>query len=102
MKGKRIYLSGPMTGIEECNRPAFNLKAVELRKQGAIVLNPARHPLGLDYEEYMRLAILDVELCDIVVCLPGWENSPGAIREIRKAKQLGKMVITGDMGYDMG
>lgn len=92
MKGKKVYISGPMTGIENYNRPAFNLAALELHNMGAVVINPHRHPLGLEYEQYMAYAMLDVEHCDCVVCLAGYSKSPGAVREIAKAMELGKEI----------
>jgi hypothetical protein len=89
---KKIYISGPMTGLPQYNRPAFNLAAVSIRKSGSIPINPARHPLGLDYEEYMSYSMLDVEHCDCVALLPGWETSLGALREVAYAAKLEKPV----------
>jgi hypothetical protein len=37
---KRVYLSGPMTGIPEFNFPAFNAEASRLRALGFDVVNP--------------------------------------------------------------
>lgn len=36
----RIYISGPMTGKDIYNLPAFNAAAKRLRKQGHFVINP--------------------------------------------------------------
>lgn len=36
----RIYLSGPITNIPDCNRPAFDVAAKRLREQGHFVINP--------------------------------------------------------------
>ena len=50
----RLYLSGPMTGVPDNNRPAFDAAAKRLREQGHFVINPAElselfaTPLGLD------------------------------------------------------
>jgi len=38
---KRIYISGPMTGLPEHNFPAFHAAAERLRKAGWEVNNPA-------------------------------------------------------------
>ena len=36
-----VYLSGPMTGLPDFNRPAFHAAAAALRAQGYVVINPA-------------------------------------------------------------
>lgn len=38
---KRVYLSGPMTGLPELNFPAFRVEAARLRALGFEVVNPA-------------------------------------------------------------
>lgn len=38
---KRIYISGPMSGMPEHNFPAFNAEAARLRALGYDVVNPA-------------------------------------------------------------
>lgn len=38
---KRIYLSGPMTGLPELNFPAFAAMTANLRADGHTVTNPA-------------------------------------------------------------
>jgi hypothetical protein len=42
-RAKRLYLAGPMTGIEDFNYPAFNAMAERLRAAGYEVKNPADH-----------------------------------------------------------
>lgn len=44
----KIYIAGPMTGIPDYNRPAFNEYAAKLVEQGHTVLNPATLPDGLE------------------------------------------------------
>ena len=43
-----VYLSGPMTGLPDFNRPAFHAAAAALRAQGYVVINPAEVDLGLN------------------------------------------------------
>ena len=38
----RIYISGPMTGVAELNRPAFDAAEKRLTAQGHFVINPHR------------------------------------------------------------
>lgn len=92
---KRIYLSGPMTGIPLDNYPAFIDAAETLRKQGYAVTNPAEIRLHDDatWEDYMRADIKELCDCCTVALLPGWENSKGANIEARLAIQLGMRVV---------
>jgi len=93
MKGTKAYVSGPMTGLAFFNYPVFDAMAETLENLSVIPINPARHPEGLEYEEYMELAMIDVEDCDWVCLLPGWERSPGAIREAKRGQELGKVLM---------
>ena len=93
MKGTKVYISGPMKGKPLFNYPAFNAMAKALQDLGAIPINPTRHPEGLEYEMYMKYAFLDVEACDWVCLLPGWKDSPGAQREVARARELGKCIM---------
>lgn len=78
-----IYLSGPMSGIPDSNRPSFSAAEKYLEAEfGCRILNPARHPDGLDYAQYMALAMNDLHICTRVVTLPGIQNSMGAGFEI--------------------
>lgn len=90
----RLYLSGPMTGIENYNYPALNAAAANLRAQGFHVQNPAENPARDTWEEYMRMAIRQMLICDAVVVLAGWKNSKGATEEVRVAGVVGMDVYS--------
>lgn len=53
---KTIYISGPMSGIENLNFPAFNAAAERLRGCGLKVINPAEinTDAQLTWEQCMR------------------------------------------------
>ena len=55
-KNKRYYISGPMTGYADCNRPLFNKIEEILRKFFGIenVTNPAKLPPEWTYEQWME------------------------------------------------
>ena len=91
-----VYISGPMTGIERLNEPAFReAEHLLCSHYDCAVLNPIRHSQSkkLPYEYFMSLAMVDVEYSDIIVLLDGWHNSPGANREYRRAIEKKKKII---------
>jgi len=89
----KVFISGPMTGIEEYNRPAFFIREEELKLNGHIALNPAVYPLGLKYDEYMALAFAMLNVCDAITFLPGSENSTGSLIERKYAEKLGLVIM---------
>lgn len=89
----KIFISGPMTGLPNFNRDAFNLEAERLQSLGHVPLNPAIFPDGLEQHEYMALCIEMIKLADQLMLLPHWERSAGATAEHALAIKLGKPVI---------
>lgn len=85
---KRIFLSGPMSGLPLDNYPAFNDATAKLRALGYEVLNPAENQKQPTWEAYMRLALRQLTYCDMVAQLPGWELSSGASKEFVNASWL--------------
>ncbi|GMA52595.1 hypothetical protein GCM10025857_40110 [Alicyclobacillus contaminans] len=90
----KIYISGPMTGLPEYNFPAFNRTASFLRSLGIEVINPAEGVTELDkpWDWYMRRALRLLLDADMVLMLPGWQQSPGARLERDVAQRLGMPV----------
>lgn len=92
--GSVVYLSGPMTGYPDENRPAFFAAEYLLRMvYGCAVLNPARWPDGLSWVQYLRLDVAMLRGASVVVLLPGWESSRGARIEIDLAAMSGIAVV---------
>lgn len=86
------YISGPMRGLPEFNYPLFNEVAAELRATGVKVLNPAENFSGatdLDFSLYMMEDLNQLMEADVVLMLPGWQDSEGARVEYMVAKSLG-------------
>lgn len=87
----RVYIAGPMTGIEFLNFPAFHAAAATLRELGHTVVNPAE--LNPDPEtswlDCMRVDIAQLVTCDAVAMLDGWSGSRGATIEWNLACDLG-------------
>jgi hypothetical protein len=87
----RIYIAGPMTGIQELNFPAFHAEAARLRAAGHEAVNPAEiNPdQGAEWHTCMRGDIAQLVTCDAIHMLPGWETSRGATLEHHIATALG-------------
>lgn len=82
-----VYISGPMTGIADANRPAFRAAEKRLKEAyGCTVLNPADQPDGLPYCRYMITALQMLNKASAVVMLPGFPASAGATFEYQCAR----------------
>lgn len=88
-KSDVVYIAGPMSGKPLYNYPAFySLAGLVEKIFGCKVLNPARQPDGLTYEEYMQRALRDVNEATAVIMLNGWSESRGACQEWNRASDL--------------
>ena len=90
---KRIYLAGPMSGIDAFNYPLFFAESDRLHKLGYSVENPAANPEQADWASYLRVALTQMLTCEGVALLPGWERSRGACLEVHVAEALGMPVV---------
>ncbi|NMY04589.1 DUF4406 domain-containing protein [Pseudomonas sp. WS 5059] len=91
---KRIYLSGPMTGLPGLNFAAFHAMTTNLRAGGHTVTNPAElNPDGGTWNDCMRRDIAAMMDCDTVATLPGGQESKGAQLEVLIAQHLGMTVV---------
>jgi hypothetical protein len=91
MKRKLLYLSGPMSGLPNLNREAFNEAAKLLRKKGYKVINPPeldRYNPQRSWEGCLRRDITELMACDKIATLPGWKKSRGATLEVYIGKAL--------------
>ncbi|WP_241277015.1 DUF4406 domain-containing protein [Enterobacter bugandensis] len=77
----KVYIAGPMSGLPNFNRAAFNHAHFHLWSKGHIVLNPARLPVSM-----LRCA-------DAIYMLEGWEHSAGARAENALAEKLEMEII---------
>lgn len=107
--GKRVFLSGPMTGLPDWNRTAFQAAENAAYEAGAeLVFNPCfyapiRRADALPHESYMALTLHaltrldDAERFrmryDAIAMLPGWERSEGAKVERAVAEACGIEVV---------
>ena len=105
----KLYLAGPMTGIEHFNFPAFDAAAKQLREAGHTVFNPADEDRNMGFEgigtsgdpdeaKAMGFSLRDALKADLswicdhaegIALLYGWEKSKGAQAEVALGRALG-------------
>lgn len=93
-----IFVSGPMTGIDDYNWRAFKCAETELSYQGHTVLSPANNipmtlPEKIPHEGYIAICLAMIDQCDAIYQLKGWENSKGARIEFDYASRNGKTIL---------
>lgn len=87
-----VYISGPISGVENYKAP-FDVAKGHLEELGYAVLNPAELPEGMTKEQYMRINFAQIDAAHVVYFLPGWQNSRGATLERAYCEYIGKEVI---------
>lgn len=115
---RKAYIAGPMAGIEEFNYPAFFGAEALLQRFGFITVNPARldeHDEDLvqtlDFTtgqgvtprkraDFLKRDFQHLTHCDVLVLLPGWQNSAGANCELWVARMIGLDVYTMESDSD--
>lgn len=100
---KKVYIAGPMSGIEENNHPAFYHIEEKLKSEGYEVVNPARithetitakkNPTRRDFYRSDFHALL---YCDAIFLLKGWDKSHGAQFERQLALEVGCQIFYED------
>jgi len=96
---KRVYVAGPYRG--DCEyRVKQNIRAAEdvgikLWYYGFVAIIPHMNTAffggayNIPDEIWLKGDLIILEVCDILVVLPGWQQSGGTQREIERAKELG-------------
>lgn len=103
VKGKNVFLSGPMEGVRNNNAAAFADAHAALKLAGAArVYDPALMWLDCegehDHAHWMRRCLRELAIgggkpyYDLLVSLPGWETSDGAQVERIAARACGVTV----------
>ena len=100
----KIYISGPMSGLDDDNRDEFSRMASLLQAKGYEPVNP--HDIAVEvnarikdpkYLDYLKADIAVLMFCDAYVLLDGWGDSRGARIEKGLADDLGIPNITGEV-----
>lgn len=98
IRSLEIYVSGPITGMENLNRPAFSHISNQLQQKGYTPVNPLdfftdEEQKVLTWDMAMRSDVKHLLPCGACIMLPGWQNSAGATFEFITAKLFNIPVI---------
>lgn len=101
---RRIYISGPMTGIHELNAPLFRLAENIIKDMGFDPINPhkvvdieALKACKTPADEWALCMKQDIKAlmdCGGAIMLPNWNKSTGATWEFLNCKTLKIPVFT--------
>ena len=99
---KKIFISGPMTGLPDFNFPRFNLVAKQLEDAGidcvnpvdvckkykkeTVLSNPAKFQEMINEQQRLERE------CDAILLLDGWSKSKGVRLELKTALELGMKI----------
>lgn len=103
LKGKKVFIAGPMRGYEKYNFPKFDRIEKILKNNGVECVNPGRisrkfkeKDVNSDiavYNEMVRLQQEAERTCNAILLLDGWQWSKGAQLEVKTAAELGMQFL---------
>lgn len=96
----KVYISGPISGMNNWSRPAFDAMKQQLSNAGFDPVSPLD---GVDpkeeekpYVEYMVAGLKLLDKCDAIIFLPYWKGSYGARMEYLFARREQKIFLVKD------
>lgn len=93
-KPLKVFLSGPISSRLETYKAEFDDAARIVSEAGHLPLNPATLPIGMENRDYMRICLAMLDSADLLLQLPGWGKSAGAIAERTLAMKTGVESLT--------
>lgn len=79
------YISGPITGYKDFNRPAFRKAKEHLLYYDIFPIDPhdvSEYKPDKTFTDYMLDDLMALLICDYIYLLPGWWHSKGAWLEL--------------------
>jgi hypothetical protein len=99
---KKVFISGPMTGLPKFNYPKFNTIEKKLIDAGVDCVNPVHVCLKYNAEIVQSNPVKFQDMideqqklereCDAIVLLDGWSKSKGVRLELKTALELGMKI----------
>ena len=84
----KVYISGAITGTDDY-MARFAAAEKVITEAGDTAVNPAKInsnlPEGTTYDEYMKLSMCLLEMCNAIYMLDGWQESNWAKMELKYA-----------------
>jgi hypothetical protein len=98
---KLVYLTGPMLGLPDLNRPAFAAYAAALRSKGYVVVSATEieHDDMENDESLAADSLRAMAGCNIVSYLPDWKPSARRTLELLGANQLDLPAVELDASF---
>ena len=93
-KPLKVFPSGPISSRMETYKAEFDDAARIVIEAGHLPLNPATLPIGMESRDYMRICLAMLDSADLLLQLPGWGKSAGAIAERTVAMKTGVESLT--------
>jgi hypothetical protein len=87
-----IYIAGPITGVPNYWE-AFEWAEEMVTGLGYTALTPSRLPHGISNAQAMRICFAMIDSADVVLFLPGWDNSEGAQLEYLYCEYIKKPYV---------
>ncbi len=87
----KVYIAGAISKNENYLEQ-FNEAEKSILKAGDTPLNPVKR-FGFDYKDYIDMGLCELMHCDAVYMLRGYEESKGALLELKYAQTVGMEII---------
>lgn len=84
----KIYIAGKISG-DRRYKAKFGEVAKKLKTAGHVPIDPAVQPDGLSPADYMRVCFAMIEAADVVLFLPDYQESKGAVLEWTYCQYVG-------------
>lgn len=91
----KVYISGKITGLDrQVAENNFARAEKHLKNKGYDVVNPTKLcDEKTDWEDAMRVCVLELAKCDAIYLLPDWMDSKGAKIEVYEANRIGILFL---------
>lgn len=86
----KIYIAGKITGDSNYKSKFKYIEELYNATGEYIVINPAVLPEGLTTAEYMKICFAMIDAADLVIFLPDYKESNGAMLELTYCEYISK------------
>ena len=93
LRDKFVYVAGPVSGIEDFNRSAFERAEYVIKECDGFPMSSRQLPEGMSQAAYMDICFAMIRASELLYMLRGWENSKGAVAEHAYALKIEKVII---------